>query len=114
MADLKKKEVSGMEQLQRDDKRVDKTKTVEDRGREQETAGIGRPGGGSFACSSLYVPLLLASFIASPLHCQLFPHLATSPYLCFLFSASVFYCFGFIHPFVISLQLFHSTHFFFF
>lgn len=41
MADLKKKEVSGMEQLQRDDKRVDKTKTVEDRGREQETE-VGR------------------------------------------------------------------------
>ena len=28
-----------MEQLQRDDKRMDKTQTVEDRGREQETRG---------------------------------------------------------------------------
>ena len=68
-------------------------------------------------CPSLYVPPLLASFTASPLHCQLFLHLATSPYFCFLFSASVFslpilYHLGFVHPFIFllltSLQLSNS------
>lgn len=70
-------------------------------------------GAGNRVCPSLYVPPLWAAFTAFLFSYQLFPHL-TSPYLCLLFSASVFSLltlnrFSFVPPFpfllLLSLQL---------